>query len=265
MELNISTYYYQNVEKESDDMVIVKEIEKYIELIPESGYRPVTVHLNKNMLVNHKKVNRIMREYHLLCRKKKKYQSKTTDSKHDLKKYKNIAKNFKTTDINQLIVGDVTAYDIKGKDHFLANLMDIHNREVVGKAISDKNNTELVLAALENAVQNRGRENLKGCLHHTDSDVRYCSGAYIQRLKSLEIEISMCVGNAYENAHAESFNSTVKRQEINISYYDSKEESACSIFSFIDKYNTIRPHSSIQNLAPVEFKNLLLKAKQCIK
>lgn len=261
MELSVSTYYYKEVEKDTDDMMIAKKIEEYIELMPESGYRPVTVHLKRTMHINHKKVHRIMREINLLCRKKKKFKSKTTDSTHNLQKYLNLIKHFETTDINQLIVGDVTAYDAKGKDLFLATLMDRHNREIIGKAISDKNNTELVMAALEDAVRNRGRFNLKGCIHHTDSDVRYCSTAYIKRLKFLEMDISMCVGNAYENAHAESFNSTIKRQEINISDYDNKEESASSIFNFIEKYNTIRPHSSIGDLTPVEYRKLLEKSQ----
>jgi len=257
MGVSTSTYYYKKVEKDTDDMMIAKEIEKYIELVPESGYRPVTVYLNRNILINHKKVNRIMRENYLLCRKKKKFRSKTTDSKHVLKKHKNLIMDFETTDINQLIVGDVTAYDVRGKDHFLATLMDRHNREIIGEAVSDRNNTELVMAALEDAIQNRGSLNLKDCIHHTDSDVRYCSGAYTERLDSIEMKISMCVGNAYENAHAESFNSTVKRQEINISDYDTKEESADSIFNFIEKYNSVRPHSSIENLTPVEYRKRL--------
>lgn len=139
--------------------------------------------------------------------------------------------------------------------------MDRHNREIIGEAISDKNNTELVMAALEDAVRNRGWLNLKDCIHHTDSDVMYCPTVYIKRLKSLEMEISMCVGNAYEKAQAESFNSTVKRQEINISDYDSKEESARAIFSFIEKYNSIRPHSSIDDLTPVEYRKLLEKSQ----
>ena len=257
MELSISTYYYKNIEKNSEDEMIVKKIEEYIELVPESGYRPVTTHLKKNMSINHKKVNRIMKENSLLCRKKKKYKSKTTDSKHPYRKYKNLIKGFETTNISQLIVGDVTAYDIKGKDHFLATLMDRHNREVIGLAVSDKNNTELVLAALDDAVKTRS--NLKGCIHHTDSDVRYCSKEYINKLESCGMEISMCVGNAYENAHAESFNSTIKRQEINISDYDTKEESAKSIFNFIKKYNSIRPHSSLQDFTPIEYKKILGK------
>ena len=258
--MKISTYYYKYIEENSEDEMIAKKIEKYIELIPESGYRPTTVFLNRSMLINHKKVNRIMREFNLLCRKKRKFKTKTTDSGHGLKKYSNIAKDVETTDINQVIVGDVTAYDVKGKDHFLATLMDRHNRGVIGKAVSDKNNTELVLAALDDAVRTRG--NIEGCIHHTDSDVRYCSTEYIKKLNLYKMKISMCVGNAYENAHAESFNGTIKRQEINISDYDDKDESAKSIFNFIEKYNSIRPHSSLHNLTPVEYEKKLMKIKK---
>ncbi len=96
------------------------------------------------------------------------------------KNIKILSKDFETTDINQLVVGDVTTYDVRGKDHFLATLMDRHNREIIGEAVSDRNNTELVLTALEDATQNRGNLNLKNCIHHADSDVRYCSVAYIK-------------------------------------------------------------------------------------
>ena len=258
--MNISTYYYQCIENNSEDKVIAEKIGKYIELVPESGYRPTTAFLNKSMVINHKKVNRIMRDFNLLCRKKRKFNTKTTHSGHGLKKYINIAKDIVTTDINQVIVGDVTAYDVRGKDHFLASLIDRHSRRAIGKAVSDKNNTELLLAALEDAVRTRG--NLEGCIHHTDSDVRYCSYDYINKLESYKMKISMCVGNVYENAHAESFNGTMKRQEINISDYDDKKESAKSIFDFVNKYNTIRPHSSLQNLTPIEYEKILMKTKK---
>lgn len=68
------------------------------------------------------------------------------------------------------------------------------------------------------------------------------------------MSISMCVGNAYENRHAESLNKTLKRQEINILDYESKEESAKSIFRFFDTYNSFRPHSSPGRLTPVSFR-----------
>jgi len=252
--MGISTYYYKPTKDTSSDMVVKAKIEKIIEKLPESGYRPVTHLLNtEGTVINHKKTMRIMGENGLLCWKTRRFVKGTTDSRHKYLKYPNIVKDFIPVAINQLIVGDVTAYDVSGKDHYLAELMDRFNREVIGKAVSNKNDTELVLSAFEDAYRNRG-EGLRGAIHHTDADVRYCSKEYISKLKSLEMKISMCVGNAYENAHAESFNKTIKRQEINISDYSSKEESAESIFSFIDLYNTYRPHSSLRNMTPVQYK-----------
>jgi putative transposase len=248
----MSTYYYKPKFHKDDENEIVKGIQKIIETLPESGYRPVTTILKRERTINHKRVYRIMSWNGLLCCKTKHFRAGTTDSRHRYRKYPNIAKDIIAYDINQVIVGDVTAYDVNGKDHFCATLLDRHNHEVIGKAISDKNDTALVLAALENAHHNR--PDLRGCVHHTDADVRYCSDEYINRVTALGMRISMCVGNAYENAHAESFNKTLKRQEINISVYESKEESAESIFKFIDLYNSYRPHSSIGGMTPVEFR-----------
>jgi transposase InsO family protein len=234
------------------DDVIISEIQDILEQIPESGYRPVTTVLNRTQVVNHKRVQRVMRENRFLCRKTRRFKPGTTDSRHNYLKYPDIAQDVVTTDINQVVVGDVTAYDVRGKDHYLAMLMDRHNNEIIGRAVSDKNDTALVLAALEDAHYNR--PNLVGCIHHTDADVRYCSDDYVKRVKDLGMKISMCVGNAYKNAHAESLNKTIKRQEINISDYESKEDSAVSIFRFIDVYNTYRPHSSLGGMTPVEFR-----------
>ena len=101
---------------------------------------------------------------------------------------------------------------------------------------------------------------MRGCIHHTDADVRHCSADYIQRLDELGMRISMCVGNAYENAHAESLNKTLKRQEINISDYESKEESWESIFKFIEIYNSMI-HSSLGGMTPIEFKKSIARGK----
>ena len=100
--------------------------------------------------------------------------------------------------------------------------MDRHNHEIAGAAISWYNNTDLVLSALESASEKYG--SLVGCLHHTDADVRYCSKLYTQKLQDLGMKISMTLGNAYENAHAESLNKTIKYKEIYLNEYDSIEE-----------------------------------------
>lgn len=252
--MNISTYYYCPIKKISaDEKAVVREIDRIIQRLPDSGYRPVTEILKRDRVINHKRVLSIMGKYDLLCRKQRKFKAVTTDSKHKFRKYPNIISDKITTDINQIIVGDITAFNIRGKDHYLALLMDLHNREAIGIAISDKNDTALVLAALKMAQ--RVRPSLKNCIHHTDADVRYCSDEYIRQLKAAEMKISMCVGNVYENAHAESLNKTIKRQEINMSEYESKEEAAASIFKFINTYNMYRPHSALNGMTPVEFKS----------
>lgn len=213
MNMPVSTFYYKAKPKE-DESDLVKQMEKIIEDFPGAGYRTIDTELRKNGdIVNGKKIRRIMRENRLTCKRVIKFKGKTTDSSHGLRKYSNLVKGLKETRLNQVIVGDVTQYSVNGKDFFLATLMDRYNREVIGRAISEENNTDLVLCALNDAVRQRGTVSLNGCIHHTDSDVRYCSEKYIQKLKENKMQISMCLGNAYENAHAESLFKTIKYQE----------------------------------------------------
>lgn len=199
-----------------------------------------------------------MRENNLISKRTNKFRVSTTNSSHSLKKYPNITKNITINNINKLIVGDVSQFSNKGKEYFIATLMDVCNREVIGCSISRKNDTNLVLSALEDAVGNRGKSILEGCIHHTDTDVRYCSKTYINRLTELKMKISMCKGNAYENAHAESLFKTIKYQEINISEYSNEKEMIFNIFSYINKYNERRPHSSLKGMTPIEYKYYLL-------
>lgn len=192
-----------------------------------------------------------MREKRLNCRKKRTFHPPTTDSKHGLKKYPNLLLQPENKGL-PTIVGDVTYFDVRGKNHYCAHLLDLTNREPVGIAVSDRLDADLVCEALRMAIRTRG--GLKGYIHHTDSDSRYCSQDYIDLLKSTGAVISMCTGNAYENAHSESFNATLKRQEINLNSYPSKKASARGIFDFVHKYRTMRPHSSLGGLTPLEYR-----------
>ena len=251
MEIPVSTYYY-NAKTRADESWIVAQIEDVLTKLGPTGYIAMTAILRRTMVIGDKKVYRIMGENGLLCQKKKKTFSKTTDSGHSLPKYQNLAGNFVSTDVGQVLVGDVTQFDIRGRDCFLALLMDRHNLEIAGAAISWVNDTSLVLSALEVASEKYG--NLSGCIHHTDADVTYCSNDYTQRLRDLGIDISMTVGNVYENAHAESLNKTIKYKEINLNEYESIEEAWIRIGIYIQNYNTLKPHSSLNWMTPVEYK-----------
>lgn len=238
-----------------EDAEIQKEIEAIVELLPQSGYRPVTTILRRTRPIGKKRVARIMREKGLNCRRKRLFRSVTTDSKHSLKKYPNLLLD-QDHDEYRKIVGDVTYFDILGKNYYCAHLLDLTNREPIGIAVSNRLNSELVCDALRMAIKNRGG-NLEGFIHHTDSDSRYCSREYIDLLNTTGAKISMCKGNAYENAHSESFNATLKRQEINLNDYPNKATAASSIFSFVEKYIRIRPHSALGMLTPLEYSNKL--------
>lgn len=218
----------------------------------------------KGYKINKKRINRIMKENSLMSKRPCKFKAATTDSSHKLKKYPNRVKNMKVKNINRLIVGDVSQFCSLGRDYFIATLMDVCSREIVGWSVSSKNDTELVLAALDDAVRNRGAGALKNCFHHTDSDVRYCSDSYVKRLKSLNMKISMCIGNSYENAYAESLFKTVKYQELNISEYRSQTDMVNKLFQYIEKYNTRRPHSSLGGMSPLEYRIFLQKKQKKI-
>lgn len=261
MKMSASTFYYASSVNERADEELRIEIESVIDLLPDSGYRSVTAKLREKMCINPKRVLRVMRKYDLLCRKTRKFSVKTTLSRHKLQKFPNLITGLQVVRPAQVLVGDVTAFDIKGKDHYLALLMDLFTRENIGMAISDKNDTALVLASLNDAASHPS--GIRGAIHHSDADVRYCSSAYVTRATDLGLTMSMTVGNVYENAHAESLNKTFKRQEINVNEYPHKHGAAESLFRFKRIYNTERPHSSLGNLPPAVFrKNFEVKNRE---
>ena len=251
MSMSVSTYYYKKIDWEKKDKPILKKIENFCESLPQSGYRSVAFHLKKEMKINKKRVSRIMQKNGLSCQQKKKFRP-TTNSNHNMRKYPNLlAQRVESGDLEKVIVGDITAFDINNVTHYVASLLDLTDRNPIGIAVSDKIDTNLILAAFLDAKKNR--PNLKNYLHHTDSDSRYCSEKYTAILKEAEIEISMCKGNAYENAFSESFNGVLKRQEININEYSNLKEARESILNFRDKYVELRPHSSLGGLTPKEY------------
>ena len=249
MSMATSTYYYKP-KKKADDNLIIEKIQELLSELPETGYISMTKLLNETIRINKKKVYRIMAENGFLCRKKARFKTSTTDSNHNLAKFPNLIKGRSLQNMN-VIFGDVTAFDIQGKDAFLACLMRHRNREIVGYAVSLRNDTDLVLSALLSAEEKMGT--LSDFIHHTDSDVRYCSDLYIETATSMGLKISMCKGNAYENAFAESLNKTIKYKEININEYENIEEAYACLEKYFHKYNNMKPHSSLGWLTPVSY------------
>lgn len=223
---------------------------------PKYGYRRITAELHRRgQIANHKKVLRIMREENLLCRPKKKFRITTTDSNHNYPVYPNLAKDIISIGINQLWVADITYVHLLNECVYLAVVIDVYSRKCIGWELSRRIDAELVLNALDMAVDARIQFGIDSLIHHSDQGVQYACNEYVNRLNELGIRISMSrKGNPYDNAFAESFMKTLKVEEVYLKEYKTFDEAYNNIKQFIERvYNKKRLHSSIGYLPPDEF------------
>ncbi|MBC7334421.1 MAG: IS3 family transposase, partial [Actinobacteria bacterium] len=217
--------------------------------LPSYGYRRITAALRrKGMVVNHKKVAKIMKKMGLQCRKKKRFVS-TTDSKHSFRTYPNLAKNLVLERTDQLWCADITYIRILTGFVYLEAIIDAFSRKIVGYALGRTLAAELALEALKVAIIKRNTDNL---IHHSDQGIQYCSYDYINLLNANGILISMSAkGSPYDNAFIESFFKTLKGEEVYLWEYETYGDAIERIPYFIeDVYNTKRLHSSIGYLPP---------------
>lgn len=203
MGIKKSTLYYQpkgNLDKEIKEADIKNKIKDISYKHPYYGYRRVTASLRRDkLIVNHKKVLKIMKELGIQGRIKRKYIT-TTNSKHNNKIYSNLIKDKKLTGINQVWYADITYIRILNGFVYLAAILDIYSRKIVGYAIGKTLSPKLAIAALNMAIATRKTDNL---IHHSDQGIQYTCKDYIKILKDKGIRISMSAkSNPYDNATA---------------------------------------------------------------
>jgi transposase InsO family protein len=217
------------------------------------GSRRITAELRRRgMIVNRKRVSRIMREDNLLAIQPRAFVV-TTDSDHELEVYLNVARRMKLGGINQLWIADITYIRLKAEFVYLAVILDAYSRKVVGWSLDRTLAARLPLAALQQAISER--QPLPGLVHHSDRGVQYASGDYVRMLRKHQMIPSMSrPANPYDNASCESFLKTLKREEIYANEYRDLDHLRANIEEFIERYyNRCRLHSALGYRSPEEF------------
>jgi len=209
-------------------------------------------------IVSENTVAKYMKELGLDARLKKKYRVQTTDSNHN---YPIAPRLFKVEDDQplhsgpgKLLAGDITYLRVGYKFIYLAVVLDLFNREVVGWSMGNSLETGLVLRALDNAMKKVGPD--AEVIFHSDRGSQYASKAYRNFLKNKNIKPSMSRrGNCYDNAYVESWFSSLKKEWIYRNWYSTEAELKALVFEYIEVwYNKKRKHSSLGNQSPEKYK-----------
>ena len=227
------------------------------------GYRRVTASLRRQgMVVNAKKVQRLMREDNLLAQRKTPFLKTPAERPSAFLIVPNLVRGLVPSAPDQIWVADITYVHLARAFAYLAVILDAFSRKAVGWAFENTLDATLAIAALDTALNAR-KPQPGSLIHHSDRGVQYASIAYRQRLADYDITVSMSrPGNPFDNAKAESFMKTLKTEEINGTAFADISDARRRINSFITEvYNKYRLHSALGYQSPLEFETAFAQNK----
>ena len=266
LKVNLSSYYHwiktgcivKKVDKQLNELIEIIFIQgrcKY-------GTRRLKDKLERlyGLIISRRKIGNIMKDLNLIANKKRKFKVNTTNSNHNLPIAPNILnRDFYASSPDEKYVGDITYIPTSQGWLYLATVIDLFSRKIVGWSMDDNMKVNLVNDALIMALKNRNPS--KGLIWHTDRGSQYASYSHRDLLEVNGIIQSMSrKGNCWDNAVAESFFHTLKTELTHHEIYETIAEANQSIFEYIEVYyNRQRMHGANNNYSPVEFEELMLQ------
>tara|TARA_R110000751_G_scaffold1714_6_gene6206 strand:+ start:2846 stop:3703 length:858 start_codon:yes stop_codon:yes gene_type:complete len=241
--------------RQRTDMVLLAHIREQFHLSLSSYGRPrMTEELKElGFDVGHRRIGRLMRQNNITVKRNKKFKA-TTDSNHSF----NIAPNLLNRDfyadrLDQKWAGDISYVWTQEGWLYLAVILDLHSRRVIGWAVSNRMKRDLAIRALNMAIALRRPP--KGCIHHTDRGSQYCSHDYQKILRQHGFQVSMSgTGNCYDNAAVETFFKTIKAELLWQRSWRTRRDAEMATFEYINGfYNPRRRHSALGWKSPLAF------------
>jgi transposase InsO family protein len=248
--------YYRDWQKwkpQEAEVAIRDAVQKAALRFRRYGYRRITEVVRRGgIAVGEWVVRRILRSDNLLAVRKRKFVT-TTDTKHRFAVYPNLVRYVQLSAINQVWVSDITYVRLGREFVYLAVVLDVYSRRVVGWSLGRTLHTSLALTALNSAIARR--QPGPGLVHHSDRGTQYASNEYVHRLEQAQMLISMSrPARPWENAYCESFMRTLKNEEIDCRSYLTIEDLERNIEDFIECfYNRERLHSALGYRSPDDF------------
>ena len=248
-------YYYLKASKKPDKYAETKEIIKqiYHENKGRYGYRRITLELhNRGFNLNHKTVQRLMKQLHLKCmvriKKYKSYRGGVGKTAPNILK-----RNFKAEKPNEKWVTDVTEFSLFGTKLYLSPILDLYNREIISYNISDRPNFAQIKDMLEKAFLKIPDDSK--LVFHSDQGWQYKMKVYQDMLNKKGIVQSMSrKGNCYDNSVMENFFGLLKSELFYFQQFNSLEHFKAELEEYIDYYNNRRIKSKLKGLSPVQYR-----------